>query len=83
MFKYAFIIFWIIVISGCQQLTRGQLQPVTVRNGNYVTNCGGAVEGWGTCYSKASITCPNGYNVLLKDEGNTGILRELTFSCKK
>ena len=82
MIKYVCLFIIAAINLGCQQLTRGQLQPVVIKNGSYLTNCGGAAEGWGSCYSKASITCPSGYEVLLKEEGNTGILRELSFKCK-
>ena len=72
-----------ISVSACQQLLNGQTQPVTVRNGNYVVGCGGAVETWGSCNNKALNTCPSGYGIVRKDENSTGTVRELTFSCKK
>ncbi len=74
----------LLFLAGCQQLLNGQQQPVKTRsNGDYFVGCGGAVETWGSCNNKAMKTCPNGYDVLAKDENNTGTLRELIFKCSK
>ena len=71
-------------LSACQQLLHGQQQPVRTKpNGDYLVGCGGAVETWGSCNNKAMKTCPNGYDVISKEENSTGTVRELTFRCRK
>ncbi len=71
-------------LNGCDQLLRGQEQPVLPRaDGNYFTACGGAVETWSTCNLKAQRTCSSGYSVIKKDENGSGTVRELTFKCNK
>ncbi len=71
-------------LAACQQLLNGQQQPVKTRsNGDYFVGCGGAVETWGSCNSKAMNSCPKGYEVIAKDENSTGTSRELTFRCRK
>lgn len=80
-----FLFFVCILIVGCAQLSRGQAQPVITldRKENILaTNCGGAVETWGTCFQKANETCKNGFKVLEKEENSTGTSRKLTFKCK-
>ena len=76
-----------VMLVGCAQLQRGQLQPVKridKKDPIYATTCSGAVEDWGSCFAKAKATCPNGYEVLEKFEKPDagGITRELTFGCK-
>jgi len=74
----------LLLMSGCQQLLNGQQQPVKTRtNGDYFVGCGGAVETWGSCNNKAMNTCPNGYDLISKEENSTGTVRELTFRCRK
>lgn len=73
-----------ILITGCAQLSHGQIQPVTVldkKENILMTNCGGAVETWGSCFQKAKSVCPNGHKVIGRDENTTGTLRKLIFKC--
>ena len=79
------IVFFIaLILSACDQLLRGQQQPVLPRvNGDFYTACGGAVETWASCYEKALKTCQSGYDIISRNENSTGTLRELTFKCKK
>ena len=78
------VLILMINLAGCAQLLQGQIQPVKRLDNNlYVTNCGGAVETWGTCNEKAMQTCENGYHVVSKFENSTGTSRELKFECKK
>ena len=73
----------LLLLAGCAQLMKGQQQPVVQRGpGLYFTTCSGTVEDWGTCYSKAKETCPNGYEVTSKVEGSVGGKREMEFLCK-
>jgi hypothetical protein len=76
----------LLVLTGCQQIQHGQMQPVkklNVKENNvYFTTCGGAVEGWSDCYQKASQTCINKYTVINKIDNNRGTQRDLTFQCK-
>jgi hypothetical protein len=79
-----FIWFLLLGLVGCAQLLNGEQQPVKqLKNNLYVTNCGGAVETWGSCNDKAQTTCKNGYTVFRKIENSTGTSRELTFECIK
>jgi hypothetical protein len=71
-------------LSGCAQLMKGELQPVTIKNAKdntMFTTCSGMVEEWNSCYQKAGKTCPNGYETLEKVESPVGGKRELTFKC--
>lgn len=79
------IVFFIaLILSACEQLLKGQQQPVIPRtNGNYFTSCSGTVENWASCNDKALKTCQNGYEEVKKEENGSGIVRELTFKCKK
>jgi len=79
-------VIFLVVLAGCAQLQKGQTQPVLAKDlkqNIWVTNCGGAVEVWGSCYDKAKDTCDNNYSVLNRVENSTGTKRELTFQCKK
>lgn len=86
--KFAVILLGIVVVlSGCAQLQKGQLQPVKridKKDPIYSTTCSGAVEDWGSCYAKAKATCASGYDVLDKFEKPDagGVTREFTFQCK-
>ena len=77
--------FTLMLLVGCQQLQRGQMQPVksTSAKGVYLTSCAGAVEGWPDCYDKASATCNGKYTVLSREDNNRGTKRDLTFQCQK
>ena len=80
------ILLIIALLSGCAQLSNGQVQPVVVKDSVkqiFLTNCGGAVEDWGTCHSKAMNACVNGYTIIQKVQNSTGTQRELTFKCIK
>ena len=79
------IVFFVsLLLSACDQLLKGQQQPVRTKpNGDYLVGCGGAVETWGSCNDKAMNTCPKGYDSISKDENSTGTMRELTFRCRK
>ncbi len=75
------------MIAACSALENPDraLQPVTYKNVKdkiYFTTCSGAVEDWGSCFSKAKRTCTSTYDVLSKSESATGGRRELTFQCK-
>jgi hypothetical protein len=75
------------LIAACSTLENPNraIQPVTYKNLKekiYFTTCSGAVEDWGSCFSKAKQTCTNKYDVLSKSESATGGRRELTFQCK-
>ena len=84
MLKYSLLLLSLISTIGCQQLLNGQTLPVRTKpNGDYLVGCGGAVETWGSCNNKAMKTCPNGYDVISKEENSTGTVRELTFRCRK
>ncbi len=76
----------VVILSGCQQLMHGAIQPVVTkdaRNGIYFTTCAGTVEDWPSCYDKASATCNGKYDVLSKVDNSRGTQRDLTFQCKK
>ena len=78
--KYSVCFF--ILLTGCAQLSKGELQPVENRGqGTYFTTCSGAVEDWNSCNRKAKDTCKNGYEILNKYENSVGGRRELTFLC--
>lgn len=84
--KRFLIIVILINLHGCTQLQKGQMQPVLpkdLKQDIWMTNCGGAVEVWNSCYNKAQITCKNGYTVISHSENATGTVRELIFQCKK
>ena len=80
-----FFVMGVLLLSGCQQLMHGAIQPVTQisSKGVYKTTCGGAVEDWASCYDKASATCNGKYEVITREDNNRGTKRELTFQCKK
>jgi hypothetical protein len=81
---YLSLLLAVMLLPACQQLMNGQQQPVkTKANGEYLVSCGGAVETWGNCNNKAADTCPKGFVVLNKEEDSTGIVRQITFACKK
>lgn len=76
----------IVLLSGCQQLMHGAIQPVItkdIRNGIYFTTCAGTVEDWASCYDKASATCNRNYSVLNKGDNSLGTQRDITFQCNK
>ncbi len=80
-----FLTLIVITLTACAQLMNGQIQPVTIKDAKqniYFTGCGGAAEGWTSCYSKAQKTCPNGYMALERYDDPNGIKREFTFQCK-
>ena len=80
----ALVFFIASLLPACDQLLKGQQQPVLPRaNGAYYTACGGAVETWANCNDKALKTCPRGYIEIRKDENSSGTMRELTFQCNK
>ena len=73
-------------VVGCAQLMNGDIQPVVLKSAKdkvFFTTCSGAVEDWGSCHKKAYQNCPNGFDVLRKYDDTKGIVRELTFQCKK
>ena len=75
-----------LLMVACAQLKNGQTSPVRYKNIKekiMFTNCGGAVEHWGSCYEKANDFCKTGYQVLDKKENSNGTVRDLTFQCKK
>jgi hypothetical protein len=77
---------FLILLSSCQQLMKGQEQPVIYKSTKekiMFTTCSGTVEYWGTCFEKAKNTCPNGYVILEKNENPTSGSRDLTFQCNK
>ena len=72
------------LLSACQQLQHGAIQPVKlIGNNTYFTTCAGAVEDWPSCYDKASATCSSKYDVINREDNNRGTKRELRFKCKK
>lgn len=75
----------IVLLSACQQLQHGQMQPVKLisTKGVYFTTCAGAVEDWPSCYDKASATCNGKYDVISREDNNRGTKRDLTFQCKQ
>lgn len=74
----------LMLLSGCAQLMHGEQQPVIPQGkSTFFTTCSGGAEDWGSCYQKAGKTCPGGYEVLNKFEGNVGGRREFTFMCNK
>jgi len=80
-----FLVASVILLSACQQLQHGQMQPVKMisTKGVYYTTCAGAVEDWPSCYDKASATCNGKYDVINREDNNRGTKRDLTFQCKK
>ena len=82
--KYIFVIS-VTLLSGCQNLMHGAVQPVkqVSSKGVYMTTCAGAVEDWPSCYDKASATCSGNYDVITREDNNRGTKRELIFQCKK
>ena len=76
-----------LVVTGCQQLQHGQMQPVKLINakeGIYFTTCTGIVEDSLVCNQKALATCKGDYTTLKRFETlSNGAYRELTFQCKK
>ena len=83
--KRLLLITSIFLLSACQQLQHGAIQPVKQisSKGVYMTTCAGAVEDWPSCYDKASTTCNGKYDVITREDNNRGTKRELTFQCKK
>lgn len=81
----SFLIVVIILLTSCQQLRHGAIQPVKMisSKGVYMTTCAGAVEDWPSCYDKASTTCNGKYDVVNKVDNLRGTQRELTFQCRK
>jgi hypothetical protein len=79
------LIVFVALLSACQNLMHGAIQPVKQisAKGVYMTTCAGAVEDWPSCYDKASATCNGKYDVVNKVDNNRGTQRELTFQCKK
>ena len=80
------IISLIFVLSGCAKLMNPQAQPVVVKDANQqimFTTCSGSVEDWSTCNSKAMKACPNNYIILDKTQESNGVIRSMTFQCKK
>ena len=76
----------IFVLSGCDYLMHGRQGPVVVKDAKQqimYTTCNAAAEDWGTCNSKAKKTCPNNYIVLDKTQESNGVIRSMTFQCKK
>ena len=76
----------VILLSGCQQLMHGAIQPVQTldaKNGLYFTTCAGVVEDWPSCYDKASATCNGKYDVISKGDNSRGTQRDIKFQCKK
>lgn len=71
-----------LLLTACAQLMNGQEQPViSKKDGVYYTTCSGAVENWGSCYNKASRTCPKGYSIWEKTDNANGGFRTMTFKC--
>lgn len=73
-------------LGACSSLTNSAdtAQPILVKDAKQqimFTSCTGAVEEWGSCFRKAGKSCPNGYEVLKKDEDIVGAKREITFKC--
>lgn len=82
MVKY--LIINIMLLTGCSQLTNGQIQPVVTKNLKeriYYTTCSGAVENFASCNNKAMATCSNGYAIIEKFQDSNGAFRSLTFKC--
>ena len=78
------IVIVVALLSACQQLQHGQIQPVKLIGTNkYLTTCSGAVEAWGDCYAKAKLTCDKGYNIISAKENAQGGIRTFEFQCKK
>lgn len=59
------------------------VKQINAKESIYFTTCGGSVETWQNCYTKAKATCKNTYDVLKRDESPVGGKRELTFKCKR
>ncbi len=81
-----FLVLGVVLVSGCQQLMHGQIQPVKSidpAKGIYLTTCAGAAEDWASCYDKARQTCSGDYVTLKKQDDSRGTQRELNFQCKK
>ena len=81
------LIAMLLALSACSALSNpgNAIQPVTYKNQQekiMFTTCSGAVEEWGSCFSKAAKTCPNHYEVIERFETPYGATRELNFKCK-
>lgn len=82
--KKVLVLVTVSLLSACQQLQHGQMQPVkqlSVKERIYFTTCAGAVEGWSDCYEKAALTCNKNYSVVTREDNSRGTKRELTFKC--
>lgn len=79
------ILYVFLAVSGCDQLLRGQEQPVRLisKDDIYFTTCSGLAETIGSCYDKAKRTCNNKYGIIKQTQDSSGVHRELTFQCKK
>ena len=78
-------LYWIsaLLLMSCASL-QGQSQPVKQMQSNlYFTTCSGMAETIGNCYDKAKTTCAGAYQIVNEFRDNSGVHRELTFSCKK
>jgi hypothetical protein len=75
----------LILLTGCQQLMRGQVEQVRLIDGKnkiMQINCTGSASSWGECYGAASQACPNSFEVINRKENITGGFRQLTFKCQ-
>jgi hypothetical protein len=79
------VLLCLIFLSGCDQLLRGQEQPVKQigKDNLYFTTCSGMAETMGTCFEKAKRTCGASYAIIKQNQDSSGVHRELTFQCKK
>ena len=82
--KYTFL-FIVALLSGCDQLIKGQEQPVKQigKDNLFFTTCSGVAETMGSCFEKAKRTCARNYMVVRQNQDSSGVHRELTFQCKK
>ena len=79
------ILLLVIALAGCNQLLKGQEQPVKQigKDNLFFTTCSGMAETMGTCFDKAKRTCAGNYIIVKQNQDSSGVYRELTFQCKK
>lgn len=71
------LIFMIVLITGCNSLPKQMQENAVVES----ASCGGN-SAWLECYKEAATSCPNGFEVLQKEEDMRRGVRQLSFTCK-
>jgi hypothetical protein len=77
---YAAIGTVLLLVAGCVTV-----KSTTLRDGSqgYLASCGGTGGEWGQCYEAAGKACPNGFDILDREQFVLGtVQRNLYFKCK-